>query len=130
MKGNVRMSPVGLALVGLCASACAAGPGSANPPRASVPVPVPSRSVGREHDAQTWEVLRQQEGEFLRGVWAFSDEAVWAVGHGGTIVHWDGAASSYSPSHVTDILVDVWSSAADELWSSAKRHDPHPRHRV
>jgi hypothetical protein len=49
-------------------------------------------------------------------VWADSDDSVWAVGHGGTIVHWDGRVWSYSSRGTLDIFVDVWGSGPEDIW--------------
>jgi hypothetical protein len=42
---------------------------------------------------------------------------VWAVGAGGTIVHWDGHALSDVSSPTTQDLADVWGTAANDVWA-------------
>jgi hypothetical protein len=53
----------------------------------------------------------------LTGVWGAGANDVWAVGAGGTILHWDGATWSPSASGTTATLRDVWGSASDDVWA-------------
>jgi hypothetical protein len=53
----------------------------------------------------------------LAGVWGASDDDVWAVGAGGTILHWDGAVWSPVPSGTTADLRGVWGIATRDVWA-------------
>ncbi len=66
----------------------------------------------------TWNVQRQPEGgDDLPGVSALDESHVWAVGHGGTILFYDGSSWSPQASGTTDNLWGV--SAVDEshVWA-------------
>ncbi|MBX3209637.1 MAG: hypothetical protein KF764_31680 [Labilithrix sp.] len=52
----------------------------------------------------------------LTAVWGSSATDVWAVGSGGTIAHWDGAAWKVVPSNTGDTLTAVWGSSATDVW--------------
>ena len=51
----------------------------------------------------------------LRGVWGFESGEVFAVGDGGTIVHFDGTSSHSMTSGTTANLVGVWGIAPDNV---------------
>lgn len=42
---------------------------------------------------------------------------VWAVGSGGTIVHWDGAAWTATPTGLKNTFHAVWARGANEVWA-------------
>jgi hypothetical protein len=66
----------------------------------------------------TWSVQRQPEGgDDLRAVSALDETHVWSVGHGGTILFYDGTSWSPQASGTTDTLWGV--SALDEshVWA-------------
>ena len=52
----------------------------------------------------------------LLDVWGSSKSDVWAVGSGGTIIHWDGAAWTRVPLAVHDTLRGVGGSSASDVW--------------
>ncbi|MCW5835286.1 MAG: hypothetical protein KIS78_22995 [Labilithrix sp.] len=52
----------------------------------------------------------------LTAVWGSGAKDVWAVGSGGTITHWDGAAWKLVPSSTTDTFHAVWGSSASDVW--------------
>jgi len=52
----------------------------------------------------------------LTAVWGSSASDVWAVGSGGTITHWDGAAWRSVPSGTRETLNAVWGSSASDVW--------------
>jgi hypothetical protein len=54
----------------------------------------------------------------MRGVWASGDSDAWAVGAGGTIVHFDGGDWTVSASGVTDDLYAVWGASKDMVWAA------------
>src|SRR6185436_9563068 len=49
-------------------------------------------------------------GGAMVGAWGTSTDNVWAVGSGGTILHWNGMAWSFFDSGTTETLVDIWGS--------------------
>ena len=56
-------------------------------------------------------------GAAIDGAWGTSADDVWAVGSGGTILHWDGTAWSFFDSGTTETLSDVWGSGASDIWA-------------
>ncbi|AKU96509.1 Type IV fimbrial biogenesis protein PilY1 [Labilithrix luteola] len=52
----------------------------------------------------------------LLSVWGSSANDVWAVGSGGTIAHWDGAAWARIPFKGKDTLRAVGGSSATDVW--------------
>jgi hypothetical protein len=58
-----------------------------------------------------------QSGASVKGMWGVSDSDVWAVGSGGKIFHWNGAAWQPSPSTTTIDLQAVWAAATDDVWA-------------
>lgn len=54
----------------------------------------------------------------LYGVWGAAADDVWAVGGGGTILHFDGQTFSLVPSGTVSNLTTVWGSAANDVWAA------------
>ncbi len=52
----------------------------------------------------------------LVDVWGSSARDVWAVGSGGTIIHWDGAAWTRVPTPYGDTLRSVGGSGVSDVW--------------
>jgi hypothetical protein len=52
----------------------------------------------------------------LTAVWGASKDDIWAVGSGGTIVHYDGTAWSLSKSGLTNTFNAVWGSGPDDVY--------------
>ncbi len=53
----------------------------------------------------------------LTAVWGSSKDDVWAVGSGGTIVHWDGAVWTAAPQDQTkNTFRAVWGSGPNDVW--------------
>jgi hypothetical protein len=52
----------------------------------------------------------------LLGVWGSGKTDVWAVGSGGTILHYDGTAWTDIPSGLKYTLYGVWGSGANDVW--------------
>jgi len=52
----------------------------------------------------------------LTAVWGASKNDVWAVGSGGTIVHWDGTAWTATPTAVKNTFNTVWGSGPNDVW--------------
>ena len=57
----------------------------------------------------------------LYGVWGTAANDVWAVGQGGTILHWDGARWSTIPSGTTETLRSIWGSSPTDIWAVGER---------
>lgn len=56
------------------------------------------------------------QGYALHGVWGSGPDDVWAVGDGGTLMHWDGAAWGRVDLGTTASLVGIWGFAKDDVW--------------
>ncbi len=52
----------------------------------------------------------------LTAIWGSSKNDVWAVGSGGTIVHWDGAKWTATPASVKNTFNAIWGSGPDNVW--------------
>ncbi|AKU94962.1 Type IV fimbrial biogenesis protein PilY1 [Labilithrix luteola] len=52
----------------------------------------------------------------LLDVWGSSAQDVWAVGSGGTVIHWDGAAWTRVPIPWKDTLRSVGGSGVSDVW--------------
>ncbi len=50
-------------------------------------------------------------------VWGTSKSDVWAVGSGGTILHYDGTAWTATQSEHLDTFHDVWGSGPNDVWA-------------
>src|SRR5438552_18810283 len=57
------------------------------------------------------------QGNHLHSAWGSASNDVWAVGEGGTILHWDGRAWSASASGTGNGLYRVWGSASNDVWT-------------
>lgn len=53
----------------------------------------------------------------LTAVWGSGKNDVWAVGSGGTIVHWDGTAWKQTPTGVKNTFHAVWGSGPTDVWA-------------
>jgi len=53
----------------------------------------------------------------LRGVWGSGASDVYAVGHGGTILHYNGTSWSSQTSGTTNNLYGVWGSGASDVYA-------------
>ena len=66
----------------------------------------------------TWSVQRQPEGgDDLWGVSVLAESHVWSVGHGGTILFYDGTSWSPQASGTTDTLYGVSALDATHVWA-------------
>jgi hypothetical protein len=53
----------------------------------------------------------------LTAVWGATANDVWAVGSGGTIIHWDGTAWVGTPTGVKNTFHGVWGSGSSDVWA-------------
>jgi hypothetical protein len=53
----------------------------------------------------------------LLAVWGSAGDDVWAVGHWGTIIHWDGAHWMAFDSSTFHGLNAVWGSGGNDVWA-------------
>jgi hypothetical protein len=60
-------------------------------------------------------------GRTMLGVWGSGKTDVWAVGTGGTIVHFDGTAWAAMPSPTKQPIFTVWGSSASDVWIGSSR---------
>jgi hypothetical protein len=57
------------------------------------------------------------QGNTLRAGWATAANDVWAVGDGGTILHWDGASwTSRRITNVNETFWSIWASGPSDVW--------------
>jgi hypothetical protein len=57
------------------------------------------------------------QGNTLNGIWGSRADDVWAVGNGGTILHWGGSAWTAVPSGSTAHLRAAWGSSSSDVWA-------------
>jgi photosystem II stability/assembly factor-like uncharacterized protein len=55
----------------------------------------------------------------LTSVWGTGPSDVWAVGSGGTIIHWNGTAWVITPTTVKNTFHAVWGRSATDVWAVA-----------
>ncbi|WP_146645043.1 hypothetical protein [Labilithrix luteola] len=55
--------------------------------------------------------------DVLASVWGSAPNDVWAVGSGGTILHWDGTTWTRTPSGVKNTFFRVWGSGPNDVWA-------------
>jgi photosystem II stability/assembly factor-like uncharacterized protein len=63
--------------------------------------------------ALVWQVVPPLTSEDLRDVFMLAEDDVWAVGNGGTVLHFDGAAWSPVPISTTGTLRDIFMLSPD-----------------
>lgn len=59
-------------------------------------------------DSGSWAPMNPPAGGPLTAVWGRTAGDVWAVGHGGRTLHWDGASWTEIASGTDDLLLGVW----------------------
>ena len=65
-----------------------------------------------------WESQNLTSAEYyLSGVWGFSGSDVFAVGEGGTILHYDGTEWAPMSSGTTSNLEEVWGTARNNVYA-------------
>ena len=74
-------------------------------------------SCGTCSGSESWTPMASGTTEHLNEVWGASADDVWIAGDGGTLLHWDGTASSAVPSGVTVTLHDVMGADATHVWA-------------
>lgn len=67
-----------------------------------------------------WEWPRPH-GHGLNAVWVSSTTEAWAVGHGGTIVHFEGDRETVVRSGTSESLRAVWGAARNDIWAVGPR---------
>lgn len=53
----------------------------------------------------------------LTSIWGSSASDVWAVGSGGTVIHYDGASWRLAPTGIVETLHAVWGSGPTDVWA-------------
>lgn len=66
--------------------------------------------------AGVWSTMTSNSTSILQGVWGSSASDVYAVGSGGTILHYNGSAWSTVTSPVSAWLYDVWGLSANSVF--------------
>lgn len=98
--------------------------GDANPPDAAgrstdagvaidaaLPVDASPLPVG------AWREVSSPTNAWLNGVWSVSRNDAWAVGTGGTVLHWTGAQWATVNAPTSKELRSVWGSSASAVWA-------------
>lgn len=86
-------------------------------PNASVVSNSPSGSAG----AGTWtQAYADPQAAAFNGIWGFAGNDVFAVGYGGVIVHFDGAAWTSMASGTANTLKCVWGAAPDDVYAGGE----------
>ncbi|AKU93863.1 Type IV fimbrial biogenesis protein PilY1 [Labilithrix luteola] len=132
-------------LLGLSMASCATSSDSAAPAKVDVVPDVDSSTPGFDASSDgspdagcesdsgncTTKPLDCSEADFcdvptnvdlrysLTSVWGSSANDVWAVGSGGTIVHWNGTAWTGVDSGRKETFNTVWGSSATDVWIGA-----------
>lgn len=52
----------------------------------------------------------------LSGIWGTGANDIWAVGHYGVVLHWNGTSWLQIPTGITSELQAVWGRSANEVW--------------
>ena len=60
------------------------------------------------------------QGDTLYSTWVTAPNDVWAVGAGGTILHYDGTAWSRTTLPSKSPLTGVWASVPSDVWAVAQ----------
>ncbi len=56
------------------------------------------------------------QGNWLAGAWGTGPTSVYAVGHGGTVLHYNGSAWSILRQNTADYLWDIWGTGPTDIW--------------
>lgn len=64
-----------------------------------------------------WRAVESGTTRDLHRVWGSGPGDVWAVGDGGTAVHWDGLAWSTVATNTTASLTGVWGADRNDVWA-------------
>ena len=102
MRSVYRSLFAGLLIIAFVAAACPLLASRA----ASAIAPATESQVSTQHD--------------LYAVWGSSGSDVFAVGQGGTILHYDGVAWNSMNSSTTDDLYTVWGTSDDDVFAAGQ----------
>jgi len=69
------------------------------------------------YSSTVWRELDTEITSTLRGVWGFSNTDVFAVGDGGTVLHWDGTVWDAMTSWTEEDLYAVWGSSTTDVFA-------------
>jgi hypothetical protein len=64
-----------------------------------------------------WSSVSSGTTQNIFGIWGTSASDVWAVGSGGTILHYNGTIWSSVASGTTEDLFGVWGTSATDVWA-------------
>ena len=64
-----------------------------------------------------WTPVTSATGIYLSDVWGSGANDVWAVGAGGTILHWNGTEWSATTTGISNLLSSVGGSSANDVWA-------------
>ena len=64
----------------------------------------------------SWNPQASNTPEALYGIWGSDSCNIWAVGHNGAVIKWNGESWSSVASGVSEELLSVWGSDARHVW--------------
>lgn len=70
-----------------------------------------------EDESLGWEKVASPTTVQLDAIWGTSSSDVWAVGHDGVALHYDGAGWTQVDSGTTEVIHAVWGVAPDAYWA-------------
>ncbi|MDF2692487.1 MAG: Type fimbrial biosis protein PilY1 [Labilithrix sp.] len=70
-------------------------------------------------DSVSWCAVPTNVSPFfaLTAIWGSSKDDVWAVGSGGTIIHYDGKSWTNTPTGVQNTFYGIWGSGPNDVWA-------------
>lgn len=68
-------------------------------------------------DAGVWEEVESPTTQQLDAIWGAAADDIWAVGHGGVAIHYDGAAWTASSTGTSAVLYSVWGAPSGKFWA-------------
>ena len=77
-------------------------------------------SVTLRAESEVWRTVVPSQAGILRAVWGHSPQGVFAVGDGGTILHFDGASWKAMASGTDRDLAAVWGSAPSRVFAAGR----------
>ncbi|MEK6608449.1 MAG: hypothetical protein AABZ30_12385 [Myxococcota bacterium] len=84
------------------------------------------RGMILRYDGKEWTRMDGGGEQELHGLWGAADDAIWAVGDGGTILRWDGAEWTAEASSTEADLYAVWGRPGSEIWAVGGSPAPGP----
>jgi hypothetical protein len=67
-------------------------------------------------DGSDWSVHMMDKSLYLRSIFGFSEDNIWASGSNDLLLHWDGSAWQKVPLETTGYLGTIWGISPDDIW--------------